>query len=172
MALPKLFTFIGGKIKAAVLAIQVSTGAPDADKLVATGADGKIDLSFMPSGIGASTVSATASEALSAGAYVDLYNDGTGLKVRNADAATLKPANGFVLASVASGAVAAVYSLGELNTQHTGLTPGADYWLSVTTPGAVQTSAPSATGQLYQRVGVATSTTQMLTASDVAVEIG
>ena len=172
MAMPRVFTFVSGKIKAAVLSIQTTAGATDADKLIATGADGKLDSSFLPPGIGAATVSATASEALSAGVFVDLYNDGAGLKVRNADAATHKAADGFVLSAVASAGVATVYPLGELNNQCTGLTPGSDYFLSTSTPGGVQTTAPSTTGQLYQRVGTAVSATELLTASDVAVEIG
>lgn len=172
MAMPKLFTFVGGKIKAVALSIQTSLGAADADKLIATNAAGKLDESFLPAGIGAATVTATASEALSAGNMVDLYSDAGVLKVRKADAATLKAADGFVLAAAALGASATVYPLGEINSQRTGLTPGADYWLSVTAPGDVQATEPNATGQLYQIVGTAVSATELRTVASLAVEIG
>lgn len=171
MAMPRLFTFVSGKIKAVVLSIQSSVGAADADKLIATGADGKLDSSFLPPGVGASTVTVPASEALSAGDFVDIYTDAGAAKVRKADAATLKAADGFVLAGVAGGANATVYPLGDLNTQHTGLAPGGDYYLSVTTPGGVQATAPSAAGQLYQRLGVAVSATELQTTTEISVEI-
>lgn len=171
MAMPRLFTFVGGKIKSVILSIQASAGAADADKLIATGADGKLHPSFLPAGVGASTVVAIASEALSAGEFVDLYSDGGALRVRKADASTLKAADGFVMAGVANGASATVYPLGELNSQLTGLTPGLDYYLSTSAPGGVQTAAPSAAGQLYQRLGVAVSATELQSADDLAVEI-
>lgn len=171
MAMPRLFTFVGGKIKAAILSIQASAGAGDADKLIATNAQGKLDESFLPAGIGASTSVVVTSEALSAGDFVDVYTDAGAVKARKADAATLKAADGFVLEAVGSGGNATVYPLVELNSQLTGLTPGGDYFLSVTTPGGVQTSAPSAAGQLYQRLGVAISATELQTATEISVEL-
>ncbi|MNZ71546.1 hypothetical protein D3C78_899100 [compost metagenome] len=100
-----------------------------------------------------------------------MYNDAGTVKVRKADAATLKAADGFVLEAVGSGANATVYPLGELNSQLTGLTPGGDYFLSTTAPGGVQTSAPSAAGQLYQRLGVAISATELQTTTEISVEL-
>lgn len=171
MAMPRVFTFVGGKIKAVVLSIQASVGAGDADKIIATNAQGKLDASFLPPGVGAATVVAAASETLSAGDFVDIYSDMGVVKVRKADAATLKETDGFVLAGVTSGADATVYSLGELNAQLTGLTPGQDYFLSINTPGGFQADAPSAAGQLYQRIGVAVSTSEMQTAAGISVEL-
>jgi len=171
MALPRIFTFVAGKISAVALGIQSSLGAADADKMIATNAEGKLDESFLPAGIGASTNSLPASENLSAGDYVDIYTDGGVSKIRRADAATLKAADGFVTAGVTAGANGTVYPLGEKNTQHTGLTPGTDYFLSVTVPGGVQTAAPSAAGQLYQRLGVAISATELQTSDDIKVEL-
>lgn len=171
MAMPRLFTFVSGRIKAVVLSIQSSVGAGDADKLIATDATGKLHASFLPAGLGASTSVVQASEALSAGDFVDIYTDTGASRVRKADAATLKAADGFVLAAVSSGANATVYPLGELNNQRSGLTPGTDYFLSVTTPGGVQTDAPSSAGQLYQCLGVAISATELQTAKDLAVEL-
>lgn len=172
MALPKLLTLVSGKIKAVAEAITSSAGAGDADKLIATDAGGKLDPSFLPAGVGASTVTVQATENLSAGDLVNIYTDTGNARCRKADGATLKKANGFVLAAVTSGNNATIYPLGELNSQHSGLTPGTEYFLSVTVPGGVQTAAPSTAGQLYQIVGVAVSATEMQTVADVAVEIG
>lgn len=169
MAIPRVFTIVAGKIKAAALAIQISAGAGDADKMIATDATGKIDMSFMPAGIGAASVSIPATENLAAGDFVEIYAS-SGAKCRKADATTLKRADGFVLAAVTSGNPATIYPLGELNNQLSGLTPGSDYFLSLTA-GGVTTTAPSATGQLYQYLGNAVSATELITSSDLAVEL-
>jgi len=133
-----------------------SAGAGDSGKLAALDATGKLDTSFMPTGIGADTSVVTASEALAAGDLVNVY-DATGAKCRKADASTAgKEAHGFVLAVVENGAPATVYFEGG-NTQVTGLTPGKQY-LS-TTPGLCAATAPSASGNVVQRVGIATSAT-------------
>lgn len=139
------------------LATQTSAGAGNGGDLVALDDTGKLDLSVMPSGIGPATKSMTASEALSAGNLVNVWNDASVAKVRRADAATNKPANGFVLAGVASGATAQVYFEGEI-TGLTGLTAG-NLWLSASVPGGVQATIPTTTGHIAQRVGVATSAT-------------
>lgn len=137
-----------------VEAIAVQTGgAPSADKIPSLDANGRLDPSMMPTGIGADTAVIQASEALAAGDLVNIHNSG-GARVRKADATTAgKEAHGFVLASVGSGANATVYFEGN-NGQVTGLTPGVAY-LS-TTPGLSTNTAPSATGNVVQRVGFAT----------------
>ncbi|HEY0658322.1 MAG TPA: hypothetical protein VGD05_07605 [Pyrinomonadaceae bacterium] len=133
-----------------------SAGAGDAGKVVALDAAGKLDTSFMPTGIAADTASITASEALSAGDYVNIWNS-TGAKARKADATTAgKEAHGFVLAAVSNGASATVYFEGT-NSSVTGQTPGVVF-LS-TTPGAGTTTAPSASGNVVQRIGFASSAT-------------
>lgn len=133
-----------------------SAGAADAGKIPALDASGRFDASFMPTGIGADTAAITASEALAAGAYVNVWNS-TGAKVRNADATVAgKEAHGFVLAAVASGAVATVYFEGT-NTQVSGQTPGVVY-LS-TTAGSGTSTPPSGTGNAVQRLGFAVSAT-------------
>lgn len=171
MSMPRLFTFVGGKVKAVILSIQTSIGASDADKLIATNAQGKLDASFLPAGLGAPTVVVVASENLSAGDYVNIFSEGGVAKARKADAATLKASDGFVLEGVTAGDNATVYPPGEVNYQHSGLTPGSDYFLSLTVPGGVQSSAPSAAGQLYQRLGKAVSATEMQTCSEISVEL-
>ena len=138
---------------------QTSAGAGDAGKIPALDAAGRLDNSMMPVGIGADTAVITASEALAAGDLVNVWNS-TGAKVRKADAATAgKEAHGFVLAAVSSSAAATVYFEGT-DTQVTGLTPGVQY-LSAATAGLATGTAPSGTGQVVQRVGVATSATAL-----------
>src|SRR5687768_3186062 len=99
-----------------------SAGAGESGKLVQLDGSGRIDNTMMPVGIGADTALITASEALAAGDFVNIWNS-TGAKVRKADATTEKPAHGFVLAAVSSGAQATVYFEGT-NTGVTGQTPG------------------------------------------------
>jgi hypothetical protein len=108
---------------------------------------------MMPVGIGADTQVVEASENLAAGDLVNIHNS-TGAKARKADATTAgKEAHGFVLAAVTSGQPATVYFEGS-NTQVTGLTPGPQY-LS-TTPGLSTHTPPSGSGNILQKVGVAT----------------
>lgn len=137
--------------------IATSAGAADSGKIPGLDGTGRLDTSFLPVGIGADTASIAASEALAAGDYVNIHNS-TGAKVRKADASTAgKEAHGFVLAAVSSGANATVYFEGT-NTQVTGQTPGVLY-LSASTPGAATAVAPTGTGQVVQRLGIAIGTT-------------
>src|SRR5512139_3232941 len=81
-------------------AIQSSAGAGDAGKIPALDAGGKLHSSMMPTGTATETDDITASEALSAGDFVNIY-DSAGAKCRKADATTAgKEAHGFVLAAV------------------------------------------------------------------------
>ncbi len=130
-----------------------------ANSVVATNASGTIDPSFFPAGFGADVVTATASEALAAGAMVNIWNNAGAVAARNADSGTGsagKKTSGFVLAAVASGTVANIYRSG-MNTSLTGLTPGADYFMGAS--GAVTTTPTSASGTTSQYVGTAVSAT-------------
>lgn len=139
--------------------ITTSAGAGDASKLAQLDSTGRFDTSVMPVGIGADTATITASEALAAGDFVNVWNS-TGSKVRKADASTSgKEAHGFVLSAVSNGAAATVYFEGT-NTQVSGLTPGVIY-LSASTAGQATGTAPSGSGQTVQRLGVATSATSV-----------
>ena len=141
-------------------ALVASAGAADAGKIPGLDAAGRLDTSMMPVGLGADTAAIIASEALAAGDYVNIWNS-TGAKARKADASTAgKEAHGFVLAGVSNGASATVYFEGS-NTQVTGQTPGPVY-LS-TTPGLATSTAPSGSGNVVQRVGIATSATNVNT---------
>lgn len=136
-----------------------SAGAGDSGKIIALDAAGKIDSSMMPVGIGADTQVIQASEALSAGNYVNIWDNAGAFRARKADATTAgKQAHGFVLAAVSSGASATVYFEGT-NTAVTGQTPG-DVFLS-TTAGVGAAASPSGAGNVSQKVGIATSATSV-----------
>jgi hypothetical protein len=171
MAANKYLALVAGKIKE-VFATIVSAGAGNANQLVALDATGKLDQSVMPVGMGAETITGVlASEAISAGSFVNIYNNAGTLNVRNANATTNgKPANGFVLAAVASGAQATVYLLSQTNNQLTGLTIGADYFLS-TVSGGVTNTAPSASGNIVQYLGTANSATSLVFANATTIEV-
>src|SRR5438552_291653 len=96
----KYLAAISGRIKE-VFGLVVSTGAPDANKIVALDATGHLDVSLMPSGVSAEVTVAAAFENLAAGDFVNLFLSGGVIQARKADASTnAKPAHGFVLANV------------------------------------------------------------------------
>lgn len=186
MAAPRLFQYIGGRMKA-VLAIATSAGAADVDKIPALDATGKLDLTFlnttitsagaadsaklprldaggkldntvMPTGLGAATIALVASEALTAGNWVNVWNNAGVANVRKADATTEgKEVHGFVLASFAAAASATVYLEGQ-NNQLATLTPGARQYLAIVA-GTGSETAPVAAGNVVQQIGVALNAT-------------
>lgn len=141
---------------AVINAINTSAGAGDASKIVQLDSSGKIDMTMMPTGVGADSASITTSEAISSGDFVNIHNS-TGAKVRKADATVAgKEAHGFVLVGVGSAASATVYFEGT-NTGVSGQTPG-PVFLS-TTAGQAAAAAPSGSGNVVQRIGFAISAT-------------
>jgi hypothetical protein len=108
-----------------------STGAADAGSVVALDADGRLNASALPAGIGADTQILPASEALIAGNFVNIFADAGVAKVRLADNSNGRVADGYVLASVASSADATVYPLDGTNNGLVGLDAGGSYWLGV-----------------------------------------
>lgn len=133
-----------------------SAGAADAGKVAALDGSGRLDSTMMPIGIGADTQTITTSEALAAGDFVNVWNS-TGAKVRKADATVAgKHAMGFVLSAFAAAVPAVVYFEGT-NTSVSGQIPG-DVFLA-TTAGGASSSAPTASGNLVQVIGVAVSAT-------------
>ena len=137
-----------------------ATVSSAANKVVKLDGSGKLDITVMPTGIGADTAVITASEALAAGDLVNIWNNAGTANIRKADGSTSgKEAHGFVLAAVASAAAGTVYFEGT-NNQCTGLTPGVQY-LSATTAGKTVTSAPTGAGKVVQNVGFAVSATAM-----------
>ena len=136
-----------------------SAGAEDSGKLPALDAAGRLDTSFMPTGIGADTSSIVSSENLAAGDLVNIWNNTGTANVRKADATVAgKEAHGFVLSAVTAPAAATVYFEGS-NTGVTGLTPGPQFL--ATTAGLCTAAAPAASGNVVQRVGFATSATNV-----------
>lgn len=142
------------------LATVVSTGSANDGDIVALDPSGHLDISVLPTGVGPQTKVIPASEAITGPALVNVW-DSTGQKIRAADKATAnagKEANGFVLASVSSGANGTVYFEGEISGL-TGLTPGAKYYLG--TAGAPTASATTTSGEALQYIGTATSATSI-----------
>jgi hypothetical protein len=148
-----------------VEATVTSAGAANAGDIPALDSGGKLDVSVLPTGIGADVVVLPSSENLVAGDLVNIWDDAGTAKVRKADASTAsagKIAHGFVLENVTSPADATVYFEGS-NDEKTGLTPGTTYALSHTVPGGVVAlaSATSTAGHSLQVVGVAANATTL-----------
>lgn len=144
-----------------IAAITVSTGAPDAGKIIGLDSAGLIDISFMPTGVGSEVVVCPSSENLTAGNFVNLYNN-TVINARKADATTsAKPAHGFVLANVTSPANATVYGISNKNTAQSGMTIGARQYLA-TTAGDRTETAPSTAGNIVQYLGIANAATSIV----------
>ena len=139
--------------------ISTSAGVGDANKLVATNSSGKLDTTLMPAGLGVDTVTATASEAISAGDFVNLYNNSGTLTARKADNSNSRDAKGFTLAAISNAATGTIYLSGQ-NTSVTALTPGTNYYLS--TSGGVTATAPSTSGTIIQLLGYTLSSTNLL----------
>jgi hypothetical protein len=110
-------------------------------------------------GGGISLSNYTASEAIAAGALVNIWNN-SGAFIRNANSSNVsKQAHGFAPSAISNG------SLGGCNigpgkiTGLSGLTIGTQYFLG--TGGAVTSTAPTANGTFAQAVGVADSNTSL-----------
>lgn len=139
-----------------VNSVGTSAGAGDSGKLPSLDGSGRLDNSFMPVGIGADTAAIATSETLAAGDFVNIW-DSTGAKVRKADATTVgKEAHGFVLSAFTHPTTATVYFEGT-NTAVSGKTPGVQFLQ--TTAGTSGSTAPSSSGNVVQKLGVATSAT-------------
>lgn len=166
-----------------VKALVTSSGAADADKIVATNADGIIDdtlinsseiggagaahkrgqlnalgqwdESMFPAGFGEEVQAYPCSENLSAGNAVQLWNDAGTVKVRKADNVG-KPADGYVNQAYTSGQSANMYKEGIVAV--TGATVGPVFL--GTNGGYLYTNGPAdADGVVHQSLGYATSST-------------
>ena len=159
MSTNKFLTLLADGATHLVTAIASSSGASDKDKLVATGSDGKLSLSLMPTGLDVAAEDMTASEALSVGNFINIFLDSGTRKVRKADAANNRPAHGFVLANIAADDHGTVYTSG-LNSQLSGLDAGKKYFLG-TTPGATSATVALNSGEIVQPLGTAISATTL-----------
>jgi hypothetical protein len=125
----------------------------------------------MPTGVGANTKTALASEAISAGNLVNLYNNAGTLNARKADNTTAgKEANAVALAPVSSAAMGTFYLPGVTITGLSSMTAGAIGWLG--TAGAVTFTAPTTSGNVSQRVGFAEDATNFYFFPTEIVDIG
>lgn len=156
MAAQKPLQIVNG-IAEEVPAVDSSAGSGDAGKIVALNANGDIDESMLPPGVGVNIDVIPSFENLAAGDWVNLFDDSGTLKVRKADNSNGRQAHGFVRANVTAPADASVYGPGELNDQISGLTLGAQYFLG--TAGAETTTVPTGSAALVQGLGVAKSAT-------------
>ena len=104
----------------------------------------------------------TATEAIGAGKFVNLWENG-GTKMRLASNAGISTkAEGFVLEAVASGATGTVYMWDGINSALTSLTASTDYYLG--TAGGIITggSVPLTTNSIVQFLGKTSATTELL----------
>lgn len=156
---------VGGKQDALVSGTTIKT--VNGSSLLGAG-----NLVIEGGGGGLATFDVVAAEALAAGDFVNIYTDTGVAKARKADGGAAKrKAHGFVEASVLVSATASVTPLGGSTSALTGLTPGAEYFLSTVTPGAVQLALPNSSNTLRQALGVAVSATQLATTDGLAVEL-
>lgn len=158
---------VNGKLTQ-IEATVVSAGAGDAGEIVALDSSGKIDVSVLPTGVGPNVKVILASEAIGAGKYVNIYDNGGTPNVRLADNSNGREAHGFVKDAVASAANATVYFEGT-NDDLSALTPGARQYLG--TAGGVTATPPTFAGgaAIHQLVGSAISATEIDTDIDDCV---
>lgn len=141
-------------------ALTTSSGAADAGKIGALGLNGKFDKSMIPD---LDVQEYEATENIAAGALVNLYDVAGTVKARNADASggVAKKADGVAPNAIASGATGEVVKDDALVAGYSGLTPAAQYFLSATTPGGMETAPPTTTGYIAQKVGKADGATSL-----------
>lgn len=167
MAAKSFLRLVAGKWQQ-IRGVVISAGASNAGDIVALDDSGRLDSSVMPVGIGANTQSIPASEALSAGNFVNFYSNAGVLNVRKADNSNGRRADGFVLAAVASGATATVYPMDSVNSALSGLTPATEYFLGtaggvVATPLDETLTANQGVGKISQLLGTSKSATELVT---------
>lgn len=145
-----------------IQALIVSAGVADASKIVQTDASGRLDISLMPVGVGAEVVVVPSFENLTAGNFINLFDNSGAVNSRKADATTsAKPAVGFVLSNVTSPAISTVYGISTKNTALSALTLGVQYWLAISA-GGVTLTAPNSSGNIVQRLGTSSSLTDLV----------
>ena len=115
-----------------------------------------------PYATGGNSIAVIASANIAMGEPVNLYNNAGVLNARPASSApTVAPCHGICtsLAGIASGSAGIITRGPLVVTGLSGLTLGANYWLS--SGGAMATAADTASGHIEQYLGVAISTTQL-----------
>jgi len=140
--------------------INTSAGAADAAKIVQLDASGKLSSTMLPTGIGTDSVDILVGSDVTAGDFVNIYNNLGVAEIRPADNTVPYRAHGFVLETVVAdtSATATVYFEGT-NTSQAGLSPGETYFLSSVGDCDTYANITKATGDIAQKVGVAISAT-------------
>jgi hypothetical protein len=154
----KNLALVSGRISE-VLGLTSSSGAGDAGKFVQTDSDGRLNSSLMPPGITADQKTGLASGTVTAKDLVAIELT-TGAITRASAASGGNQASGFAQAGAANGA-SVTAQLEGIITGLTGLTPGARYYLSDSTPGGITATPVSGTGKIHQYVGQALSATEL-----------
>jgi hypothetical protein len=155
-------------------AIEQSAGAGDAGKLVKLDAQGLLDETFFPDGIGIDAVTITAVGNLSQWDLVNIYLVAAAtppdvLSGRKADAGTNKyVAHAYCPAAIDDGNTGTVYLDGSITDS--GLTPGAAYYLS-DTPGEYTATPVTGAGKICQKIGFAKSETLLYFEPQEEVEL-
>ena len=158
MSTDRYLNQVNGQLAEAA-AVAISSGVGEANKIVALGTDGRLDVSLMPVGIGPDTSTVIASENLSAGDLINMYNALGVAKCRKADCSNGRRAHGFILESVSADSPAAIYT----DATITGLTilpkdAGVPLYLYIN--GAWSLNPPTTAGYISQEIGYVVSTTE------------
>lgn len=167
MAANKYISIVGDH-EQEVLPAVVSAGAPDANKIVALDSTGHLDASVLPSGITPDQKAGTSNGTITAKDICYIETAGT-ITRASAAAGTPHAGLGWALTSVATGQPIVIQLQGII-AGLSALTPGARYFLSNVTPGGIiiGSSAPAATGELWQYIGTALSATELQFEPDTA----
>ncbi len=136
---------------------QVSTGTAQANQIPALSANGLLDVSLITKDVLSNNIKMiVASEALTAGRYVNIFSNAGTANVRLADATNDRPAHGFVRKAFGSGETAMVYMEGG-NDLLSGLIPGGRMYLG-SNGQATATVPTKANSAIYQFLGTAIGT--------------
>lgn len=141
---------------------QASAGNADAGKVVALNAEGHIDDTMLKN---ADTRIIEASEALSAGDFVQVFDDGGTPKMRKSDNSNARNVDGFVRDAITSGASGKIYLEG-VNPGLSGLTIGDRYYLDTSgqpTNTPLDQNDVANVGKIHQYLGKAVSATEIQT---------
>jgi len=161
MAIQKILVIDANGDVAEYTPVETSAGSADGGKFgVLNTATGRFDISMMPAELEVETLDLPCSENVSAGDYLNVWNDTGTLKFRKADASAIgKKADFYTLESKTTGQTVRGHK-GGLNNQVTGKTAGDEQFLSDSTPGGTVTKAniPTTTNHIRQYLGKATAT--------------
>lgn len=163
-------TLENGKDKM-VEATVASTGVAEAGDIVALDGTGKLDPSVLPVGVGPDIKIVEAAEALSAGDYVNIFDDAGTVKARLADNSNGREAHGFVLDAFAAAANATIFFEGPNTAAPTG-TAGQRAYLG-TAGGVITTPLDPATnvGDIHQLLGTYIDDNEINTDIDDCVQL-